>query len=392
MAAALHAILRHDGGRVESDERPGHDTDPQVLVIGDSPGAGVTAGFLEHAGLDPVLAPSSNESADLHVPVVWRPGLALLERLGLCRPVVRRGRTLSTLDCPATGASWRSDADGRPALVAIDRETWQRLLETHVLDQVRTTARGVTGVESTPNGVRATFGSGVTEVFDAAVTAERSCLAVDGASTGQQIHTWTFEWPDERPAPDGPTEVWTETAAAFTVPAAERTQGHVVSTTELPATAAVSADDVADRFGLLFPSTPNPLPALDGNDLTYRRVPTHAPLSRSDAHTTRIGTAARAPLPGSHLGPTMDIEAAWTLADALAYGPPRVEDALDAYERRRHRRAARLWEHGHERAEPGPGRQLSPPLQYLWLARRIAFGHVLHGEQSTLAHDVPESL
>ena len=153
-----------------------------------------------------------------------------------------------------------------------------------------------------------------------------------------------------------------------------------------------NSDDVADRFGLLFPSTPNPLPALDGNDLTYRRVPTHAPLSRSDAHTTRIGTAARAPLPGSHLGPTMDIEAAWTLADALAYGPPRVEDALDAYERRRHRRAARLWEHGHERAEPGPGRQLSPPLQYLWLARRIAFGHVLHGEQSTLAHDVPESL
>ena len=38
MAAALHAILCHDGGWVESDERTGRDTDRQVLVIGDSLG------------------------------------------------------------------------------------------------------------------------------------------------------------------------------------------------------------------------------------------------------------------------------------------------------------------------------------------------------------------
>jgi len=392
MAAALHAILCHDGGWVQSDERTGHDTDRQVLVIGDSLGAVVTAGFLDHAGLDPVLAPPASESADSPVTVIWQPGLALLERLGLCRPVVRTGRTLSTLDCPTKGQSWRADSRERPALVAIDQSTLQRLLDRHVLDQVKTTSRAVTAVESNSNGVRAIFGSEVTEPFDAAVTAERSCLTTDGTGAGQKIHTWTFEWPDERPAPDSPTEVWTETDAAFTVPVADSTHVHLVTTAEVPPTAAVSSDDIADQFGHLFRSTTNPLPELDEDGFTYRRVPNLAPLSLSHEYTSRIGTAARSALPGSHLGPTLDIEAAWTLADALAYGPAAVDNALEAYEQRRRRRVTRLWEDVPEQQETDQGTQLSPTLRHLWLARRIVFSHVLNGEQSALAYDVPESL
>jgi len=264
----------------------------------------------------------------------------------------------------------------------------QRLLDSHVLDRVKTTSRAVTAVESKSNGVRATFGSGVTEPFDAAVTAERSFLATDGSGAGQKLHTWTFEWPDDLPAPDSPTEVWTETDAAFTVPVADSTYVSLVTTAEVPQTAAVSSDDIADQFGHLFRATANPLAALDGDGFTYRRVPNLAPRSLSHEYTSRIGTAARAALPGSHLGATLDIEAAWTLADALAYGPTAVDNALEAYEQRRRRRVTRLWGHVPEQQET----QLSPTLRHLWLARRIVFSHVLNSEQSALAYDVPESL
>lgn len=392
MVAALPDILCHDGGWMQAEERTGHDTDRQVLVIGDSLGAVVAAGFLEHAGLDPILAPSANESTDPPATVIWQPGLALLERLGLCRPVVRRGRILSTLDCLTTGQSWQADDAERPALVAIDRSTLQRLVDTHVLDRVRMTSRAVTAVESTTSGVRATFGSGVTEPFDAAVTAERSCLAADDSDTGQSIHTWTFEWPNDLSQPDGPTEAWTETDAAFTVPVTDTTYVHLVTSTEIPAAAAVSVDDIADRFGHLFSETANPLLALNGGGFTYRRVPNLAPLSRSHGHTTRIGMAARGALPGCHLGPTLDIESAWTLADSLAYGPAAVDDALDAYQRRRRRRATRLWGHSTEQEGTIPRSQLLSPLQHLLLARRLAFGHVVNGTQSPLVRDIPESL
>ena len=350
------------------------------------------AGFLKHAGLVPVLAPPANESADPPVTVIWQPGLALLERLGLYRPVVGRGRTLSTLDCLTTGQSWSADIEGRPTLVAIDRSTLQRLVDTQVRDQVRTTSCAVTAVESSPSGVRATFDSGVTEPFDAAVTAARSSLAAEDTNAGQNIHMWTFEWPTELSSPDGPTEAWTETAAAFTVPVAGNSHVHLVTTAEIPAAAAVSADDIADRFGHLFSSTANPLSVRTGDGFEYRRVPNLAPLSRSQGHTAPIGGAARAALPGSHLGPTLDIEAAWTLADALAYGPAAVDDALDAYERRRRRRAARVWGHDLDLWETSQERRLSPALQHLLFARRIAFSHVLNGEQSALVRDVPESL
>ena len=392
MAAALNALLRHDGGWIQSDERAGHDTDRQVLVIGDNLGAVAAAGFLDHAGLEPVLAPPASESAAPPVTVIWEPGLALLERLGLCRPVVRHGDVLSTLDCLTTGQSWCAETDGRPALVAIDRPTLRRLLETHVLDAITTSESPVTATEATSNGVRVTFESGVTEPFDAAVTAERSHLATDDGDAGQNIHSWTFEWPDEGSAPDAPTEVWNGTAAAFTVPVAETTYVHLVETAEIPATAAVAPDDIASRFDHVFRSTGNPLPALDGDGFIYRHVSTLAPLSLSQGHITRIGPAARATLPGSHLGPTLDIEAAWTLADALAYGPLAVDEALDAYEHRRRRRMARLWIHGPADTEPNVATRLSSPLRQLWFARRIAFRHVHTSERSALAHDVPESL
>jgi len=391
MTGALRAVLCHDGGHEQSVESTSRAIDRQVLVVGDDFAGVMAAGFLDHAGLDPVLAPSASESAAPPVAVMWQPGLTLLERLGLRRPVVDRGRKLATLACPVAKHSWRADQDGRPALVAIDRSMLRELLASHVLARVRTAAGAVTAVESTPTGVEATFESGVTEPFDAAVTADRSCLGTDGPRPGDSLHTWAFAWPDERAQPDGPTEAWATSDAAFTVPTTDSTYVQLVTAAEMPARAVVSPDGIADRFGPLFPNTA-PLDGLDRDGFAYRRVPTVAPLSLARGHVARIGTAARVALPGGHLGPAIDIEAAWILADALMYGPTTVGDALAEYERRYRQRAARLWAYPPESDATEPETTLSPSLHQLWRARRLVFSHIWDSPQPPLARDVPESL
>jgi FAD-dependent urate hydroxylase len=391
MTGALRAVLCHDGGHEQSVERTSRDIDRQVLVVGDDFAGVMAAGFLNHAGLDPVLAPSASEPAAPPVAVIWQPGLTLLERLGLRRPVVDRGRKLATLHCPAARQSWRADRDGRPALVAIDRSTLRELLASHVVARVRTAAGAVTAVESTTTGIEATFESGVTEPFDAAVTADRSCLGTDGPRLGDSLHTWAFAWPDERAQPDGPTEAWAASDAAFTVPTTDSTYVHLVTAAEMPSRAVVSPEGIANRFGHLFPNT-DPLDGLDCDGFAYRRVPTVVPFSLARGHIARIGTAARVALPGGHLGPAIDIEAAWILADALMYGPTTVGDALAEYERRYRQRAARLWTDRPEPDAAEPETALSPLLRQLWRARRLVFSHICDGPQPPLARDVPESL
>ena len=391
MTAALRAVLCHDGGREHSTERTSRDIDRQVLVAGDTLAGVVTAGFLDHAGLDPVLAPSASESAGPAVAVIWQPGLRLLERLGLRRPVVGRGRQLATLARPTAERSWHADHDGRPALVAIDCSALRELLAGHVLERVRTASGAVTAVESTPAGVEATFESGVTEPFDAAVAADRSCLGTDSHRPGDGLHTWAFAWPDEGAPPDSPTGAWAASDAAFTVTATDGTYVQLVTAAEMPSGAAVSPDGIADRFGHLFPDT-DPFGGLDREGFTYRRVPTVAPISLARGHVARIGTAARVVLPGGHIGPAIDIETAWILADALTYGPSAVEDALAEYEHRYRQRTARLWAHrpGSDAIEPET--VLSPSLRHLWRARRLVFSHIWDGPRPPLARDVPESL
>jgi hypothetical protein len=383
---------RDDRDRAGASSADASERDRQILVVGDDLAAAATAGFLEQAGLDPVLASAAGERARSNVAVCWHPALALLERLGLRRPVERRGRALTRLERTTSGQSWAADPDARPTLVAIREATLQEILVRHLLGRVRTTERAVTAVETDGGGVRATFAQGIEEPFDAVVTTDRSLLWPP-ARRPTALHVWEFAWPTGVPAPEAPTEAWAETAAAVSVPATDGHRGRLVSTTGTDPVAAISSAGLTERFGHLFDAGSSPLGALDDGAFEYRRLPAAVPASLAHGRVAFVGPAARTAVPGSCIGPAVDVEDAWVIADTLAYGPPAIDDALAAYERRRHRRLADLWAHADD---AGLGTRvatdLAPPLQRLCAARTLAFSHAIDGQQPAFARAVPESL
>ena len=368
--------------------------DRQVLVVGDDLAAAATAGFLEQAGLDPVFASAASERARSSVVTIWQPGLALLERIGLRRPVERTGTRLDDLDCLTTGQSWTADTASRPSLVAIRRSRLRELLAQHLRGRIRTTERPVRSIEPTGAGARATFEQGIEEPFDTVVTTDRSLVRAHEPSTRPTgLHVWEFEWPSDHPAPDGPTEAWAETLAAFTLPVPGGTYARLVSVRETSAAMAVSTDELADRFGRLFDAADGPFAGLDDGGFEYRQVPRAVPTSLCLGHAALVGPGARAPVPGSGLGASFGVEDAWVVADALAYGPASVDDALATYEDRRQQRMRALC----PRTDDGSvgsriPTTLSPPLRRLCAARTLAFSHVVDGQLPELARDVPESL
>jgi 2-polyprenyl-6-methoxyphenol hydroxylase-like FAD-dependent oxidoreductase len=367
--------------------------DRQILVVGDGLAAAATAGFLGQAGFDPVLASSSSERTRSPLVTLWEPGLALLERIGLRRPVERLGTPLYSLACHTADRTWTRDGDARPSLVALRRSRLRSLLDRQLRGRLRTAERPVTDVEPIADGVSATFESGIHEPFDTVVTTDRSLLrARETTSNARSVHTWAFEWPDEPSSPDAPSEAWDDALAAFTVPVADGTRARLVAGAETAPVTAVSVDELGGRFGHLFAATDDPFDALDHHTLRYRRVPLVVPASMRPGRVALVGPAARTMLPGNPLRAALGVEDAWVLADTLAYGPPDIDAALDAYERRRRRRSTELLPDCLDAAATRADASLRPPLRRLCAARTLAFSHVVDGRVPDLARAVPESL
>jgi 2-polyprenyl-6-methoxyphenol hydroxylase-like FAD-dependent oxidoreductase len=368
--------------------------DRQILVVGDGLAAAAATGFLEQAGLDPVLATSANERTQSKVVVVWQPGLALLERIGLRRPVERHGVALNRLRCSRSGQSWTGDATARPSLVAVRRSRLRDLLTRFLFDRVRTAERPVTTVEAESACVRATFEQGIEEPFDTVLTTDRSLLTpVETDTRSTAVHVWEFEWPTDVPAPDAPTEAWDEALAAFSVPLGDDTRVQLVSALETAPSAAVSTDALVARFGHLFPGPYDPFSGFDDTEFKYWQVPRAIPASLCVGRAALVGPAARTHVPGNCLGPSFGVEDAWVLADTLAYGPRPIDDALEAYETRRQRRANELCPSSDDGTiGTRTAVDLSPPLQRLCATRTLAFSHAIDGRQPELARAVPESL
>ncbi len=379
-----------------------------VLVVGSGLTAAATAGFLEQAGLDPVVASTPDGATSTGGTVLWRPGLVLLERIGLRRPAERLGTPLEGRYCLTADRAWTADGDDRPSLLAVDDGQLRELIEQHVFKNIRVTERSVTDVEPTDGGVRATFDDAVTEPFDAVVTTTRSLLP--GRTEEQKaVHSWRFRWPAALPAPPGPAEAWTERRAALFVPASEDFHVRLVSTAAVDAAAALSLDELERRFGRLveFPITAarpsgadqpsaadqpsGPFTALDQRDLRYSRSRLQTPTRIADDGVVRVGSAARGSVPGDPLAAALGVEDGWVVADALAYGPDGVGAALADYERRRRRRERAIVAAVGEVAETCPVDR-SPPLRRLAARRRLAFGHVHDGQPHPLAGAIPQRL
>ncbi|PSQ30506.1 hypothetical protein BRD09_05190, partial [Halobacteriales archaeon SW_10_68_16] len=97
-----------------------------------------------------------------------------------------------------------------------------------------------------------------------------------------------------------------------------------------PASTRCSLDALRDQFGSLSEPLGEALAALDRSGLQYGQLPREIPGTLCADGVASVGRAAHARLPGGCLGPALSIEDGWVLADALAYGPAPVDEALAA--------------------------------------------------------------
>jgi FAD-dependent urate hydroxylase len=379
--------------RQDSPETGDRRHDRQVLVVGGSPTTLATAGFLEQAGLDPVLVPPPSERMQPDTLTLWRPGLVLLGRLGLRRPVEGIGTRLDRLDCPSAGSAWTTAPADHPSLVTVRRAALEDLLAGRIRGRVRTADRPVTGMDRTSDRVDVTFEGGIEESFDTVVTANPTLFpAVESRHGAVAIHVWAFDCPPGIDAPNCPVERWTDDLVAFSVPVGGDTHIRLVSATD-PTHAATDIGALERRFGPLFDSSANPFEGLSQHAVQYHQFPRVVPASIHTDGVALVGPATRASLPGDCLRTTLGIEDAWVLADALAYGPRDRDDALDTYERRRRRREREL--HRCPTADTLSARipeNRSPLLSRLGTCRTLAFCHVTGGQPPEVVEATPASL
>lgn len=384
---------RTDREQTERSIADGHGHDRQVLIAGDGIAAATTAGFLDQAGLDPVVASTTDLSKRSHpeVAVLWQPGLALLERLGLRRPVQRLGTTLDRLACVTSNRSWVANRSGPPSLVAIQYDEFMELVDRILLTDIRTTEQSVTAVESTDVGVRAVFSHGIEETFDGVITTAPSLLSTrEQMSAASGLHVWEFEWPAPAPEHPLPSESWDETRVGFCVPVGEKTYVRLVSAAET-ASIAVSVDELRREFGHLF--DPSPFEKLKEQNIQYSRTTEVTPASPCIDGTALIGPTVHGSVSGDCLGTTLSIEDAWVIADTLAYGPLSIDEAFTEYNARRRQRTQKLPTATTEKAasERVPD-ALAPRLRQLCASRTLAFGHVLGLQCSAFEEGITQQL
>lgn len=386
-------MYRSPPGRETHDavaDGSGHDR--QTLVVGGGPAALATAGFLDQAGLDPVLADVAGASATPTAATLWQPGLELLERLGLRRPVESAGTPLTDLECGEPSHSWAGEVSGRPPLVALRRELLAGLTRRHLADRFRRADRAVAAVDPAGPDVRVTFEGGIEERFDAVATARPSLL--DGGPTARpSLHWWSVEWPAGVPAPAVATEAWRPDSAAFVTPVGDAPRLDFVAT-DGPATAdPLSVEALRAQFGDLPAPLDGALAELADSALQYTRTAETVPGPLCREGVVGVGPAAHASVPGGCLGTALAVEDGWVLADALAYGPDALEEALDSYADRRNRRLTALGAALRDEALSGRvATDLPDPLARLCARRTIAFGHLFDETAAELVRDVPDRL
>ncbi|ERG96794.1 NAD(P)/FAD-dependent oxidoreductase [Haloquadratum walsbyi] len=377
----------------ETETRMGGDRDRQILIAGDGVTATLTAGFIKQAGLNPLLASVGADPIRTGSVVFWKPGLQLLERIGLRRPIERHGHGLRELVYHDTTKSTEKVTElskttsTEPSLVAISRSDLEDIFEWSIRERVETTDRVVStitgttddgaGQTSSDSTACASFTDDITERFDAIVAEHSGVLATktNAENSYGNVHTWSFNWPATTPAPANPIELWDTQTAAFIIPTGTDVWVRLVARDDTSAEAAIGVTKFKSRFGKLFNTVTDPFDELNQHDIQYGRVSDSHPVSIAMDGVALVGAGARSGVPGDRLCPTLGCEDAWVLADELAYGPEAVEQALSRYEQRRRQRMKEL-----VNAVPtSPSRlptDCSTFIRRLAGRRTIAFGNV----------------
>jgi len=381
-----------DGGRDSHEQNPfktGYRHDRQILVVGHGLAAATTAGFLEQQGLDPVLAGPVNSPAQSAVIPLWEPGLSLLARLGLRRPIEQVGTPLNRLECRTSGKYWNGSTESRQSLVLIDRTTLRRLLDRHLLDNIRTPEQQVTATESDPLGTTVTFDHNLEESFDAVVTTVPSVVP-RSMRTPQPVtaNVWECGLENNTAAPAGLTEAWGPKRAVLTVSTDGTTHARFISVADVASVATVDVSDLERRFEHLLDKPDGRFRGLQNGRIQYRQSQRVVPMGPTTPRMALAASAARASFPGDLLGPTLGIEDAWTVADALAFGPSNIATAIEKYETRRRRRQLEITHSVTDLVDERNEREFGPVIRRLRGRRALASLHILDGTLPAVAQSI----
>ena len=383
-----------EDGATSDTTADGSSHDRQVLVVGDDLAALATVGFLDQAGLAPVLADSSHRRQTSSIVPIWRPGLELLKQVGLYRPVIAAGTSLDELRSFESSQPLARTTPSRPSLVAVDRDWLVSMFHRRFDDRIHMIDESVVSASSVESGVIATFEHDVTEQFDAVVVTDPATFSQGRWSEqSSSVHWWSFDWPSSVPEPDTAQEVWTPSSVALTVPSEGSVCGMLVSERQRVAITPLARDRLAAQFRSRCSSFGDAIAEVDKSALVYRQFPHSGPATLCVDNIALVGPAVHSSIPGDCLGPALSIEDGWVLADTLAYGPLSHRKALQEYAARRRQRLARIYETITDDVFTARvDSDLSGAIRQLCVRRTLAFGHLFETIDTGLVENIPERL
>lgn len=352
----------------------------QVLVVGAGIGGLSLAGFLERAGLEPVVIDSAESLDTAHGTVeLWPGAVRLLGRLGIEAEIRDAGHAVTTWTRrrPDGTVVTRLDAAAEFGLVAVEYGRLRRCLRDHLRSGAVHTGTTLASLEPGRGGVTVEFANGVREQFDIVVGADgvRSCTrALLGASEPAFCGTTSIAVTlDAEVEPGSAGEVWTPDGAVFRVlPAADRLTGWLTVPTTAPGQgwSDVRPTELCAGIDWLLPDArvSSGANVVDGGG-GWWADDFHVPADRfADGRVALLGDAAHARHRLAGVGATLAIEDAAVLTSELIGREDPPAARLMDYAARRQSRLARL-------GRPGRDMGIDPPLA---------------GVESALAERAPE--
>jgi 2-polyprenyl-6-methoxyphenol hydroxylase-like FAD-dependent oxidoreductase len=333
----------------------------QVLVVGAGIGGLSLAGFLERAGLEPVVIDRAETLDRPRGTVELPPGaVRLLGRLGVEGAVRDAGRAVTTWmrRRPDGTVVEQLEAADEFGLLTVEYARLRRALRDHLRDGTVHTGTGLRSLDAGRGGVTVEFANGVREQFDAVVGADdvksrtRETLgASEPAFCGTTSIPLTF---DAELEPEGASEVWTPDGAVFRVlPADDRLTGWLTVPATVPGQDwnGPSLADLCPEIDWLLPDAVGAVGTGDRWVDDFR-----VPADRlADGRVALLGDAAHARHRVTGLGPMLALEDAAVLASELVGRDDSPAARLADYAARRQARLSRL-------GRPAADGEREPPL------------------------------
>jgi 2-polyprenyl-6-methoxyphenol hydroxylase-like FAD-dependent oxidoreductase len=320
----------------------------QVLVVGAGVGGLSLAGFLERAGLEPVVIDRGESLDGPPGTVELLPGaVGLLGRLGVETAVRDAGRAVTTWTRrrPDGTVVRRLDADGDFGLLAVEYPRLRQVLRERLDDGAVHTGTTLQSLDPGRGGVAVEFANGVREQFDVVVGADgvqsrtRETLgASEPAFCGTTSLPLTL---DAEPEVDGVSEVWTPDGAVFRVlPVDDRLTGWLTVPATVPGQDwnGTSLAELCPELEWLLPDAVGDVGA-NSQWMDDFRVPADR---LADGRVALLGDAAHARHRLAGVGPTLAVEDAAVLASELVGGDDPPAARLVDYAAGRQARLSRL--------------------------------------------------